>query len=195
MWFVIHRNCDKDREQLVKNLQAVLNCTVFEGIDGTTLQHPNKHPWEGTTTAGNLGNTVSHVTILQQAIKNQMETVGILEDDAVIEGNIISFINTVPQDWDMLYLGTNEIVNGFLLENCYRVYRAWGSHAVLLKPKAMNAVLATYEQSLRDGIGLPADWLYNRAIQLFDLKAYCPIINLIEQKKGLVSLATGNIRS
>lgn len=192
MWYVIHRACDTEREHLVNDLQAVFDCTVFEGIDGSTLQVGNKHPWQGQTTAGNLGNTASHVAIIKQSLET--ETVGILEDDAVVVGELDAFMNAVPEDWDMLYLGVNEIVAGFKLDTCFCVRRCWGSHAVCLRPKAMKAVLAVYEKSLQDGIGLPADWLYNAAIHQYRLKAYCPLINLVEQKKGLVSIATGNIR-
>ena len=190
--YVIHRQCDKEREPLVNNLQVVFpTLTVFEGIDGSTLHIGKCHPWEGETTDGNLGNTASHVSIVQLALEKGLETVTLFEDDAVVLGDILY---KKPVDCDIWYWGVNEVVEGKKEEDWIRIGRAWGSHAVSLNRKAMMAVIAVYKKSIHDQIGLPADWLYNCAIRHYGLKAYCPIVNVISQKEGLISLATGNIR-
>lgn len=188
--YVIHRQCDKEREHLVNNLQAVFNCTVFEGVDGSKLQVGRRHPWTGQTTVGNLGCTASHVAIVQLALETGLETVTIFEDDAVIEGDV----GRMRPECDIWYWGVNEVVEGEKEGDWMRVSRVWGSHALCLNRKAMKAVVATYEQSVRDGYGLPADWMYNYAIRWYGLKAYCPSVNVISQKKGLISLNTGNVR-
>ncbi len=190
--YVIHRRQDTEREHLVTELQAVFpRLTVFEGIDGSTVSIGRVHPWEGIASDGVLGNTASHVTLIRQALEVGLETLTLFEDDAVVEGECTL---AKPAEWDIWFWGVNEVVKGNPEGSWIRVVRAWGSHALCLNRKAMLAAIAIYEQSVRDGIGLPSDWMYNYAIHHYGLKAYCPPVNVISQKKGLVSLLTGNIR-
>ena len=74
------------------------------------------------------------------------------------------------------------------------VRRFWGTHAVIVRRRAMLAILDMYQTSIQDGYGLPADWLYSYAIKRSSLRAYAPIVPLVRQRPGLVSLISGNLR-
>ena len=98
---------------------------------------------------------------------------------------------------DLIFLGVNEIVEGEPTANpgVQKVLRFWGTHAVIVGRKAMLAIFEVYTQSLKDGYALPADWLYSFAIKEKGLIAYAPLVPIIRQRPGLVSLISGNIRN
>lgn len=193
---IIHRQCDIDREPLVNDLLKVFKrATVFEAIDGQQLKHlPRRHPWENKETSlGNIGNTASHCHIYLNALKEGKEVMGILEDDAVVVGDVDSYLEVAGQ-WDILYLGVNEVVEGIEKDTGILVKRSWGTHAVLCNEKAMRAICDTYSRTILERYAYPADWLYNRAIKDYNLIAYCPKQNIVIQKPGLISIATQNLR-
>jgi hypothetical protein len=99
--------------------------------------------------------------------------------------------------WDILLLGANEYVDFTPIDaRTTRVKRFWGTHAMILRPRAIEAVLKTFETSQKDGVFLPADWLYNRAIIDHRLACYGPSFptQLCRQVPGLVSAITGKRR-
>lgn len=76
-------------------------------VDGKTL------PPRGKLLPGELGCSASHANILRDVIKNGYDRVLILEDDVEFVPHVqIQFmekIDSVPANWDMLYLGGNHI--------------------------------------------------------------------------------------
>ena len=195
-WVVIHRSCDTEREVCVEGLKKVFpQIRVVEAVDGRScLTHPRRHPWEGTTSLGNIGNTVSHLDLVLSASTSQKERVFVFEDDAVVVGDLSGVLELIPEPWDLFYWGTNEVVEGDEAGEFVRVRRAWGVHAIVVRRSAMKAVLDAYINSVAEGYGYPADWVYNRAIQEGGLLAYTPKTSLIVQQGGLVSVNTGQVR-
>ncbi len=201
---VIHRQQDKEREPLIHELELALGRGLqrFEGMDGLALiatGFPTKHPREHEpTTAGNIGCTASHVEILDAVIRSSYEGCAIFEDDAEVccEPVVLRhFLEEDKGEWDICFLGVNELVEFTpFREGLVSVRRFWGTHAVLLKRKAILAILDMYRQSLKDGYALPADWLYSYAIQRSDLVAIAPMVSLVRQKPGVLSLTNGKVR-
>jgi GR25 family glycosyltransferase involved in LPS biosynthesis len=203
--FLIHREQDTIREPCIQALETALHCKVqrFEGISGDVLiatGFPTKHPHESVPTSpGNLGCTASHVEIIDAAIKDNKEYICIFEDDAEVMGDLDTYlmeVNTLPTS-DMILLGTNEIVEAGSTElsTIKTVRRFWGTHAVILGRKAMNAILHTYKRYVNKGFALPADWLYSYAIKEEGLLAYAPTSSIIRQKPGLISFISGKVRA
>jgi GR25 family glycosyltransferase involved in LPS biosynthesis len=207
---VIHREKDKEREVFLQEFETKMGLELqrIEAIDGETFckenEIPRKHPREGETSVGNIGCTVSHLGICETFLETEHEYVCIFEDDIELNcepTDIYEYIEyswALPE-WDMLFLGTNEIVEGEPLEEIpliSRVKRFWGTHAVLLTRKAARAILDEFHQSVASGYALPADWLYSFTILHKNLIAYCPSDPLacVKQKEGLVSTCTGNLR-
>lgn len=78
---------------------------VFTGVPGRLLPTPQGWP----TSAGAWGCMLSHQQILQHAIVDGVKRLLVLEDDAVLVPGFSErareFLNLVPDDWDMLFLG------------------------------------------------------------------------------------------
>lgn len=198
---VIHRQIDVEREPTIRELERKLGreLQVLEGVRGDTMIEqgfPRKHPIERKpTSAGNIGCTASHLQILQNILSGDHKAVCIFEDDAEYVSDFSSYVSQIPDDWDICFLGVNEIVEGEpVSDTVVQVRRFWGTHAVILREKAMRSIQEMYFQSLKDDYALPADWLYSYAIQRFHLKAYAPKKAHIRQKPGFVSTISGNIR-
>jgi GR25 family glycosyltransferase involved in LPS biosynthesis len=208
---VIHREQDTERDFLIHTFETKtgLELQRVAGMDGESLVtsgYPRKHPRDANETSyGNIGCTASHVSILNTFLEEpEFEYICIFEDDVELITDVsdifeyIEYSWSLP-DWDLLFLGVNEIVEGGVLEEqplLSKVKRFWGTHAVILTRKAAQAILDTYADSLQQGFALPADWLYSFAIQQYNLTAYCPTDPLacVKQKEGLVSTCTGNLR-
>ena len=140
-----------------------------------------------------IGCLESHIHILQDSQDN----IVIFEDDCEFVEDSMTFFHDL-HDFDILCLGTNENVEYEYIEGkeYLRVYRFWGTHALLIRQNAIKAVLETYEKYRNLKVFLPADWLYSYAIKEHNLKAYAPINpkRFFKQKNGLVSSVNGKIR-
>ena len=198
---VIHRKIDVERETTIRELEKHIGreLQILEGVNGNTLIEqgfPRKHPIEQKpTSAGNIGCTASHLQILQNVLAGEHRSVCIFEDDAEYISDFSKYLSQIPENWDICFLGVNEIVEGEpVSQTVVKVRRFWGTHAVILREKAMRAIQEMYFQSLKDDYALPADWLYSYAIQKFGLKAYAPKVAHIRQKPGFISTISGNIR-
>ncbi len=88
----------------------------FSAIDGWKLDKNksfhNKycfHPLKYKLTNGEIGVYLSHLTLWKQALKQKLNTIWILEDDASIKrnprevSNLIEHLNRLVPDWDILY--------------------------------------------------------------------------------------------
>jgi len=202
---IIHRDQDIERAPSIFYLEKSLGRDIqrFEAISGDSLIEqgfPTKHPREpNPTTPGNIGCTASHIEILEAAIRSDYEYCCIFEDDAEVVGSIGPYLEDITRlpPADLIFLGVNEIVEGEPTANpgVQKVLRFWGTHAVIVGRKAMLAIFEVYTQSLKDGYALPADWLYSFAIKEKGLIAYAPLVPIIRQRPGLVSLISGNIRN
>jgi GR25 family glycosyltransferase involved in LPS biosynthesis len=184
-----------ERLSIVKQLEQDIKypITIFNAIRGNINDYNDfKHilPNEKITN-GMIGCLESHIQILKSVEQNVL----IFEDDCECLSNSNDFF---VDDFDIMCLGTNENVEFELLDgkDYLRVYRFWGTHAIILRETGIKAVLKTYEKYKNRKIFLPADWLYSYAIKEHNLKAYAPVNpkQYFKQKSGLVSSVNGKIR-
>lgn len=208
MWLVIHLQSATDRLPLIQELKDKMgHVTLFYAEKGegwlndptTAKKHP--YPPHQTVRQGEVGCTHSHVWILRAA-NATAEDVGIFEDDCeVFDGysakEFLRVTDAAYPEADIILLGATEYVESLPLAPRYkRVTRFWGAHAMLIRRKALHAILKTYDDGLAAGIFYPADWLYNEAIKRYGLfvvgpekpKTFC------RQRPGLVSGITGIVR-
>lgn len=210
--YIIHLQSATDREPLIFALKRDIswNLTVFDASNGSEwVSDPaisKKHPWtRQPVSRGVLGCCKSHLDILTQA-SNAEIAVSIFEDDCVINAtkkDIDIFLHRAPPSWDILLLGANEYVEskrtnygGAGAPHYIRVNRFWGTHALLLRPRAVEAVLRTFRETQAEGFFMPADWLYNEAIRRYSLACYGPATPdlLCHQAPGYISVITGQPR-
>lgn len=79
----------------------------FSAVDGKQL------PARGRLLPGELGCSASHANILRDMIKNNYSKILVLEDDVEFVKHVQAVFmekhESIPDDWDMLYLGGNHI--------------------------------------------------------------------------------------
>lgn len=205
---MIHRSENKEREEGMRLFESRLQRKIqivrgLEGKDFVKLGFPTKHPRnKEPTTPGNIGCTLSHIYILEAFLKLDGNYVLVLEDDVEYRSCFFEYIEDsfkMSPSWDILFLGVNELVDSTKTENpaIHRVTRFWGTHAVILNRKAVTAICEEFKTSVKDGFALPADWLYSHTIKEKGLVAYSPSEPriFVQQKEGLVSTCTGNVRT
>jgi len=201
--YIIHLECSKERLPLIEDLKKAtgLPIQIFSGSDGratwTDRSVEKRHPWNFTAlTQGMIGCVESHVAILKMASAST-DAFFLFEDDAVMTAPFQDFIDGAPEDWDILLLGANEYVDARPYEDGYMpINRSWGTHAMFIHPRCCPAIIDVYENSIRQGIYLPPDWLYNEAVRLKKVRIYGPtdVRGFFQQKAGFVSLLTGIVR-
>jgi glycosyl transferase family 25 len=76
----------------------------FEAFNGNKIPHNYK------ISNGNVGLIMSNIEIIKEAKNNNYKNILVIEDDCYFTDeiqNIDSYMNQLPNDWDMFYLGGN----------------------------------------------------------------------------------------
>lgn len=210
---VIHLREATDRMQLIFDLEAKLGrpIEIFFAFDGTEWEAKadiaKLHPLRsGPISRGNIGCTQSHLHLLRSSYKCQEGGICIFEDDceftasqAEIQAYAAAAEAATGGNWDILLFGATEYVEGKpdpVDSAFFRPTRFWGTHAMIVKPKAALAVIDAFMAYQKEGLFPPADWMYSRAIQMHSLVCIGPKNpnQLCCQKEGLRSSVTGAIR-
>ncbi len=222
-FFCIHLLSETNREEAILKLQKNLDISmqIIEAVNGREFleqypRFPRRHPFEiiaqqrGIPTdhghflsnPGEIGCLLSHLSILHHANENKFPFIGIFEDDAeiLVDTEILKdFLEKMDslQQWDFLILGANEWVQSFPIHNdAQQIQRFWGTHALLLSQKAIQAILVTHKLLQSEGFAYPADWLYAKSIQEHKLIVYGPNDpkSLFRQIPGFISSINGKVR-
>lgn len=111
-------------------------------IDG----NPNNIQTNNGVSDGDVGCTLTHCKILQDAIDKNYTKILVLEDDVVFSDDLNNlfdeYLGMVPDDWDMIYLGGNHINEPiYINEHVYRVTHTYTTHAYAIKRKVFSEVL------------------------------------------------------
>lgn len=109
----------------------------FEAINGNEIE--NKYPINN----GNYGLILSNIKILEDAKKNNYKQILILEDDCYFTDeilNINTYIDMLPEDWDMFYLGGNHNVGWvgtlppqYINDKIVKLHNTFTTHFVAIK--------------------------------------------------------------
>jgi GR25 family glycosyltransferase involved in LPS biosynthesis len=215
--YIIHLPGATEREPHVAALRAALaleplewKLQVFSASDGSewaALPTMGKlHPRNSVPVSqGVIGCAHSHLSIIQHALETQKAGVIIFEDDCQLRigaakaiDDFMYHVNTdLSGKWDMLLLGANEYVEaGRVSPQAWQVKRFWGTHAIILRRRACEAVLEAFRAHQKEGYFPPADWLINAAIVIGQLVCYAPDTptSFCQQVPGLRSAITGEVR-
>jgi GR25 family glycosyltransferase involved in LPS biosynthesis len=200
-------NHDKSRREHIYKLSADsdLNIMTSKASDGSEWWDSGvslRHPWGNEKlTPGMMGCAKSHLNLFADGSKGG---VVIFEDDAELVLSIDCvhrFVDDVVKHtdnkWDIILLGANEYVNSMpITQQITRVYRFWGTHAMIVHRDAFQFIKKTFNEAIEEGIFLPADWMYNEAIRQNRMRVFAPSSPKLffRQIPGLVSAITGKIR-
>lgn len=170
--FLIHSSDSKDRDEIVANLVNETNAEIVEAIilDNRLL-----------------GCSMSHLKVAHLARHLYPNAPYLVfEDDCVLKPGWNEALSNLSGE--VVYLGYNDRhVSGVL----------FGTHAMLIYPKARDFLIEHLEAELRKTVfTLPIDWLCWQLWQKGQFEVGYPDQKDVycEQKKGLVSLISGNIR-
>lgn len=156
---------------------------VFEAIDGDKVGVPKF--WQ--TGGGSYGCLRSHLSILERAIMDDVETLLVLEDDAVFltsfADDVAGFLANVPEDWQCLMLG-GQHVNSQPIPVKPGIVRAGGGGGIqrthgygLRGQEVMRALYRTWANA-----AVHCDWVMGPCMAEFN--TYAPEPFLVGQSDG-----------
>lgn len=137
-------NLDRRKDRYDLSVEQMNNNNIsfkrFAAVDGKNL------PNDTYMNAGQYGNYLSHLRVVEECINNNVNTVAIFEDDIEFcenfEEKFSLIYEDIPSDWDMIYLGHNRHVgpNIPLDHNpqIVRIMNAYAIHAFILNKKAIE---------------------------------------------------------
>lgn len=113
----------------------------FSATDGAKVNPPAWFKAGG----GAWGCLQSHIRILEQSLQDGIQSLLILEDDAVFaesfHSDVLKFFNTVPSDWDGVMLGGQHLKQPeFVSDGVVRIRNGNRTHAHALRGRFIEAV-------------------------------------------------------
>lgn len=166
-------------EKVKKTLESAgISFERYEGIDGMTLDLTGiKH--NDKLLKGELGILETHIKIIQEAKRDNLDSILILEDDVVFTDKFISLEESlihVPDNWDMIYFGGNHR-NGYtpktINDKVVKVNKTMGLHCIAIKNTMFDVILAMITQRKKS-----IDVYYSELHELFNVFCFFPSIAL-----------------
>jgi glycosyl transferase, family 25 len=163
----------------------------YEAIDG------NKYDSVNGLKPGELGCLLSHLNILKECQKNNIENVLITEDDVEFckdfNFKFFEYIKELPK-WDILYLGANHaLCNPYesnppikVTEHVYRVIHAYSTHAYAVN-KSCYQYLIDHISNLTN----PLDVMYSKIQKNLEVYIFRP--HLAWQSEGYSDILETNV--
>lgn len=163
------------------------NVELYEGIDGLTLKKPDW--WDDNP--GSLGCFLSHKTLIEKCILENVNSVLILEDDAVFCDNFNEkcsyFLDHVPNNWEMIYLGGQHLAKPHqeIIDDCVAIGTNINrTHAYALKKEGLIKIKSYLDIEPWPIKQRHIDHYYGYLHKHKHIIPYCPLNMLVGQRKG-----------
>ncbi len=163
---------------------------AFPALDGSLSTHPEW--WNGGE--GAWGCYRSHIRILEECLTNGVESVLILEDDAVCVENFQEkaqrFFDHLPQDWEMVYLGGQHLEENVRLPRkvndwVYRPYNINRTHCFGLRGRKIMTTIYRHLHDFQEWkVAHHIDHYLGELHKKTDTGLYVPDYWLVEQEAG-----------
>ena len=184
--YIIHNSDQVERKEIIEKLIQTTGAKVVEAVWNT------KDPvW---------GCRESHKKVARLAKEEHPDrSYLVFEDDCeIVNPNFLELLLENPEV-DILYFG----VNGFCTHQLpFKLRHSWGTHAMMMTPKARDIFLANEAEYLQMRFPLgnhPLDQLFCVMEAKEDLKVWKPdertMKKWVRQKPGLKSAISGSIRT
>lgn len=164
--------------------------TFFEAINGNTV------PQRFNISKGCVGLIMSNIEIINDAKKNDYETILILEDDCYFTDEILKindYLSVLPDDWDMFYLGGNHNVGwkGIkppepINEKIIKLHHTFTTHFIALKKHMYDVILNEIKN-----FNQPIDVVYTTLQKQYNV--YCTSVNIAKQINGYSDIENKNV--
>lgn len=182
--YMIHLQRAVERLASISTLEQKLNIKlpIFNACEGALLLmngHPTKcaHTPNYYRSAGEVGCTVSHITICKDALKQNYDHIVIFEDDCVFEKSLdelkvkIEEFKSLNMHWDLFCLGGD--AEGRAMNNTFlQVEYFYCTHAVILNKKFMQELVSLYETFYNNGTTWAIDGLYSDVLRFKKADGY-----------------------
>ena len=188
--FVINLPFKTDRLEKIKAKPHMQSAEVWPAVHGDSVKHPD---W---WTAGNgaWGCYRSHLQILEYCYQRQeqIESYVVYEDDSIFrdgfEDNLKSFMENVPNDWEMIYLGgqllhENQHPPIKVAEGVYVPYNVNRTHCFAVHRRGYEKIYRHLNATPFHN-GEHIDHHVGRLHESGKLKIYCPGKWLVGQDAG-----------
>lgn len=150
----------------------------FTAVDGR--RNPPPPGWNSG--GGAWGCHLSHLTVMQEAIRDRLDSVLILEDDAIFSphtGRALSrFLKAVPGDWGQIYLGGQHLRRPLTTEHplVLRGYDVNRTHAYAVSAREIARIADFLQQwPARRGTAHHIDHHLGLGHRMRLWPAYCPV--------------------
>jgi GR25 family glycosyltransferase involved in LPS biosynthesis len=149
----------------------------FPAVDGLTINIPDAWPY----TPGHYGCLQSHLAVLRLARENKAPNILIFEDDCIFDAEFNQkfphYINQLPGDWDLLFLGGRHFEDPIKVsDNIAKAKMTYLTHAYVLNRSTYDALIDLCESGLRAIDDYTAD------LQK-DFNCYCFVPDLVWQER------------
>jgi GR25 family glycosyltransferase involved in LPS biosynthesis len=182
--------------QKIFTIHNIENVIRFRAVDG----NPDNKPHNIRLSPSMIGCTLSHLNIIKHARDNRFENILIFEDDVAFVDNFSElfdqYIEQVPQDWDMIYLGGSHwgdgweyrIKGGFdmVSKNVARLHETLTTHAYIMRNTVFDFFIEILEK-LDDIV----DVCYAQNHK--NIKAYGFRPNIAYQRSGFSDIMNQNV--
>jgi hypothetical protein len=206
--YMIHLDRAVERISYIQSLETALKTPLplFSACVGTELVAKG-HPTlclvgSGHRTPGDIGCTVSHITICKDALARGYEYVMIFEDDCELKRSLeemraqLSAFRNLGLPWDLFLLGGH--VTGMPLGTTgfSKADKFFLTHACLLNRTFMTELVALYDSYCDKNLTFAIDGIYSNVLQSKKATAYGFTANdvLFGQYNGIYSYIIEGIR-
>jgi GR25 family glycosyltransferase involved in LPS biosynthesis len=131
---------------------------------------------------------LKHIEIIKNIIKNNYNSVLVLEDDVKFVDNFTEkfneYIKELPDNWDICWVGSCCNLHANIIEGKH-IYRENGSrctHAFIISLNGANKILSELKY-----VNDCSDWFYNKVIEKFNLNNFWMEPSLIHQNRNFQS--------
>lgn len=190
--YVINVETETDRLQAFED--SYPSClpfyTVWKAKTGNDVEKPEW--WESSANRWAL--VQNFIDILSSDTSD--EDILIFEDDCTFsedfEEKYTAFLNEVPNDWDMLYLGAQHVAAPLQVsDGVLELRNSICGHAIIYR-NSIKQELIEYYQEPRWGCMHMPDQRRGQAMAAGKFKAYSPLINICGQSEGYSILSKRN---
>jgi glycosyl transferase family 25 len=125
---------------------GITNVDRFIAVDGKNLTQS----LSGFMTPSRMALVQTNIQIIEEAIKNDYDSILILEDDVEFDPQVVemdSYFDLLPDDWDMLYFGGNHNTHvgspppNIINEKVCKLHNTYSTHCVAINKRAFQKVL------------------------------------------------------
>jgi GR25 family glycosyltransferase involved in LPS biosynthesis len=165
-----------DKQVKKYNLGEYVRVSAF---DGSNLNYDTKTT--NGVSNGAFGLLTTNIKIINEAISENLNSILIIEDDCYFTDEIIdidTYFDCLPNDWDMLYMGGNHLVQPTIInEKIGKVYSTYTTHFVGIKSTIFQDILKNIEPKHQ-----PIDVIYSNIHNKYNTYTFIPAI--AKQQKG-----------